>query len=193
MGEFGKNPDSRLFQSVLPDRTMTFSMRSRRPWRHWPPWMRARPTWSPTNASSPLRRCRVPGVRGTGRSQRSTAGWPTAPSSRTSDTALLRDPGPDSPGTSGALRSAPAPRLATERKCGRTPGGQPHRSRAQADSVMNNLHDMDVMFTKPLLSANVASVHHDLPELPIAIRDLHRDLEQFRVRSEETGAAFGGN
>ena len=69
---------------------------------------------------------------------------------------------------------------------------QAHRTRAQADSIMNDLHDLDVRITKQLLSANFASVHHDFLELPIAIGDLHRDLERFRVRSEEIGAALGG-
>ena len=70
---------------------------------------------------------------------------------------------------------------------------QAHRTRAQADSIMNDLHDLDVRITKQLLSANFASVHHDFLELPVAIGDLHRDLERFRVRSEEIGAALGGN
>ena len=69
---------------------------------------------------------------------------------------------------------------------------QAQRTMAQADWVMNHLHDLDVRITKQLLSANFASVHQDLLELPIAIRDLRRDLEQFRIRSEEIGAAFGG-
>ena len=33
-------------------------------------------------------------------------------------------------------------------------------------------------------------MYQDFLELPIAIRDLHRDLEQFRIRSEEIGATF---
>ena len=70
---------------------------------------------------------------------------------------------------------------------------QAHRTRAQADSIMNDLHDLDVRISKQLLSANFASVHRDFLELPIAIGDLHRDLERFRIRSEEIGAAFGGN
>ena len=63
----------------------------------------------------------------------------------------------------------------------------------QADRVMDDLHDMDIRITKQLLSANFTSVYHDFLELPIAIRDLHRDLEQFRAQSEEIGAAFAGN
>lgn len=72
---------------------------------------------------------------------------------------------------------------------------QAHRTRAQADRVMNHLHDLDVMVTKQILSANFASVRRDFLELPIAARarDLHRDLEQFRIRSQEIGAVLGGN
>ena len=69
---------------------------------------------------------------------------------------------------------------------------QAHRTRAQTDSIMNDLHDMDIRITKRMLSADFASVYHDFLELPIAMGDLERDLERFRVRSEEMGAAFGG-
>ena len=70
---------------------------------------------------------------------------------------------------------------------------QAHRTRDQTDSIMDDLHDMDIRITKQLLSADFASVYHDFLELPIAMRDLQRDLQQFRVRSEEMGAALGGN
>ena len=70
---------------------------------------------------------------------------------------------------------------------------QAHRTMAQADRIMNDLHDMDIRITKQILSSRFASVYHDFSELPIAIRDLHRDLEQFRARSEEIGVAFAGN
>ena len=70
---------------------------------------------------------------------------------------------------------------------------QAHRTRVQTDSIMNDLHDMDIRIRKQMLSADFASVYHDFLELPIAIRNLQRDLERFRVRSEEMGAAFGGN
>ena len=52
---------------------------------------------------------------------------------------------------------------------------------------------MDIRITKQLLSASFASVYQDFLELPVAIRDLHRDLEQFRIRSEEIGATLGQN
>ena len=70
---------------------------------------------------------------------------------------------------------------------------QAHRTRAQTDSIMDDLHDLDIRITKRLLSADFASVHHDFLELPMAMGDLERDLERFRVRSEEMGAALGGN
>ena len=47
---------------------------------------------------------------------------------------------------------------------------QAHRTRAQADRVMNDLHDLDIRITKELLSASFASVHRDFLELPIAVR-----------------------
>ena len=67
---------------------------------------------------------------------------------------------------------------------------QAHQTMNQADRIMDDLHDMDIRITKQLLSASFASVYQDFLELPIAIRDLHRDLEQFRIRSEEIGATF---
>ena len=70
---------------------------------------------------------------------------------------------------------------------------QAHRTRTQTDSIMNDLHDLDIRITKRLLSADFASVYHDFLELPIAMGDLRRDLERFRVRSEEMGAALGWN
>ena len=70
---------------------------------------------------------------------------------------------------------------------------QARRTQAQASTIMNHLHDLDVRISKQQLSANFAAVRRDFLELPRAIRDLYRDLERFRVRSEEIGAAFGGN
>ena len=70
---------------------------------------------------------------------------------------------------------------------------QAHRTRSQSDQILDQLDDMDIIITKQLLSANFAAVYHDFLELPIAIRDLHRDLEQFRARSEEIGAVFAEN
>ena len=70
---------------------------------------------------------------------------------------------------------------------------QAHRTRARAGSIMDRLHDLDVMISKRRLSANFAAVRRDLLELPVAVRDLDRDLERLRVRWEEMGAAFGGN
>ena len=69
---------------------------------------------------------------------------------------------------------------------------QAHSTGARADSIMNDLHDLNIRITKRLLSAGSASTHRDFLELPVAIRDLHRELERFRVRSEEIGAALGG-
>ena len=70
---------------------------------------------------------------------------------------------------------------------------QAHQTRSQADRIMDELHDMDIIITKQLLSANFAAVYHDFLELPIAISELHRDLVQFRARSEEIGAVFAEN
>ena len=67
---------------------------------------------------------------------------------------------------------------------------QARQTMQQADRIMDDLHDMDIRITKQLLSASFASVYQDFLELPVAIRDLHRDLEQFRIRSEEIGATF---
>ena len=68
---------------------------------------------------------------------------------------------------------------------------QAERTTAQADVIMADLRDMDIRITKQLLSANFASVYHDFQMVPIAIDALHRDLEQFRARSEEISATFG--
>ena len=70
---------------------------------------------------------------------------------------------------------------------------QAYRTLGRADLLMSELHDLDVLIAKGLLSANFASVYRDFLELPLAIRDLHRDLQQFRAQSEEIGAAFAGN
>ncbi len=70
---------------------------------------------------------------------------------------------------------------------------QAHRTMNQADRIMDDLHDMDIRITKQLLSASFASVFQDFLALPVAIRDLHRDLEQFRIRSEEIGATLEQN
>ena len=70
---------------------------------------------------------------------------------------------------------------------------QARQTRAQAARIIEELNDMDIIITKQLLSANFAAVYHDFLELPIAISDLHRDLEQFRARSEEIGAVFVEN
>ena len=67
------------------------------------------------------------------------------------------------------------------------------RTMAQADRIMVDLRDMDIRITKQMLSANFASVYHDFQEVPAAIGDLHQDLAQFRARSEEISATFGGN
>ena len=70
---------------------------------------------------------------------------------------------------------------------------QAHETMRSSDQIMADLHDMDIKITKQLLSANFASVYQDFLELPVAIRDLHRDLEQFRIRSEEIGATLHQN
>lgn len=70
---------------------------------------------------------------------------------------------------------------------------QAHQTLNQADRIMDDLHDMDIRITKQLLSANFTSVYRDFLELPIAISQLHRDLEQFRIRSDEIGATFHQN
>ena len=67
---------------------------------------------------------------------------------------------------------------------------QAYQTMNQADRIMDDLHDLDIRMTKQLLSANFAAVYRDFLELPVAINDLHRDLEQFRIRSEEIGATF---
>ena len=65
-------------------------------------------------------------------------------------------------------------------------------SRAGFSAIFEGLND-ELLRLGILARANFASVHHDFLELPIAIGDLRRDLERFRIRSEEVGAAFGGN
>ena len=68
---------------------------------------------------------------------------------------------------------------------------QAHQTMNQADRIIVAFSDMDIRITKQLLSASFASVYQDFLELPVAIRDLHRDLEQFRIRSEEIGVTLG--
>ena len=70
---------------------------------------------------------------------------------------------------------------------------QARQTRAQAARIIRELSDMDIIITKQLLSANFAAVYYDYVELPIALRDLHGDLEQFRARSEEIGTVFVEN
>ena len=71
---------------------------------------------------------------------------------------------------------------------------QAHRTRAQADRVMNDLHDLDV---EDHQAAPQRRPRLGPPRLPgVAYQPsghLHRDLEQFRMRSEEIGADLGGN
>ena len=67
---------------------------------------------------------------------------------------------------------------------------QAHQTIAQADRIIIELADMDVMITKRLLSAHFSTAYGGYLELPAAISELHRDLEQFRERSEEIAAVF---
>ena len=67
---------------------------------------------------------------------------------------------------------------------------QAHQTMNQADRIMDDLHDMDIQITKQLLSANFAPIFSEFMKLPLSVSDLHRDLEQFRIRSEEIGATF---
>ena len=67
---------------------------------------------------------------------------------------------------------------------------QAHQTMNQADHLMESVHDMDLRISKQLLSAHFVSLYQSFLELPIAISDLNRDLEQFRIRSEEIGATF---
>ncbi len=93
--------------------------------------------------------------------------------------------------TEGRLRAERADRK--EREIYRQWREQAGRILAQADRIMTELRDMDLRISKQLLSANFASVYGDFLEMPTAISDLHRELEDFRSRSGEISAALGGH
>ena len=62
---------------------------------------------------------------------------------------------------------------------------------AQSNIIMDELRQMNIELNKQVLSAQFASVYRDFEVIPIAITNLHYDLESFRIKSRELEARFG--
>lgn len=70
---------------------------------------------------------------------------------------------------------------------------QAFRTLGQAQLIMNDLHDMNIVITKQRLSAHFAALYEDFQQIPPAITLLHRELERFRKESERIQKTFGVN
>ena len=60
----------------------------------------------------------------------------------------------------------------------------------QADTIMDELRQLNLEITKQTLSADFAALHRDFEQIPAAITTLHTELELFRTRSEELEKRF---
>ena len=61
---------------------------------------------------------------------------------------------------------------------------------AQADTIMDELRQLNLEITKQTLSADFAALYRDFEQIPAAITTLHSELELFRMRSEELERRF---
>ncbi len=68
---------------------------------------------------------------------------------------------------------------------------QAFRTLGQAQLIMLDLHDMNVIITKQRLSAHFAALYEDFQEIPPAITLLHEELDRFRQESEKIQQTFG--
>ena len=62
---------------------------------------------------------------------------------------------------------------------------------AQSNIIMDELRQMNIELSKQVLSAQFASIYRDFETVPIAITNLHHDLESFRIKSRELETRFG--
>ncbi len=60
----------------------------------------------------------------------------------------------------------------------------------RVDEIVLDLDDMDVIIKKLNLSANFSALHTNFEALTLSITGLHRDLEGFRLKSEEIARTF---
>ena len=70
---------------------------------------------------------------------------------------------------------------------------QAFRTLGQAQTIMMDLHDMNVIITKQSLSAHFASLYDEFHTIPPAITILHEELARFREESERIQTTFGVN
>ncbi len=68
---------------------------------------------------------------------------------------------------------------------------QAFRTLGQAQFIMAELHDMNVIITKQSLSAHFASLYEEFHTIPPAITLLHQELARFRQESERIQETFG--
>ncbi|MXX93745.1 MAG: hypothetical protein F4Y63_09925 [Chloroflexi bacterium] len=62
--------------------------------------------------------------------------------------------------------------------------------KARVDEIVRDIDDMDVIIKKLNLSANFSALHTSFESLTLSITGLHRDLEGFRLKSDEIARTF---
>ena len=68
---------------------------------------------------------------------------------------------------------------------------QAFRTLGQAQGIMVDLHDMNVIITKQSLSAHFAALYDEFHTIPPAITLLHEELAKFRDESDRIQQTFG--
>ena len=68
---------------------------------------------------------------------------------------------------------------------------QAFRTLGQAQAIMSDLHDMNIIITKQSLSAHFAALYEDFHTIPPAITMLHEELARFRQESDRIQQTFG--
>ena len=68
---------------------------------------------------------------------------------------------------------------------------QAFKTLGQAQTIMLDLHDMNVIITKQSLSAHFAALYDDFHTIPPAITLLHEELRRFREESDRIHQTFG--
>ena len=68
---------------------------------------------------------------------------------------------------------------------------QAYKTLGQAQSIMTELHDMNIIITKQSLSAHFAALYEEFQAIPPAITLLHQELARFRAESERIHQTFG--
>ena len=69
--------------------------------------------------------------------------------------------------------------------------GQAYKTLGQAQLIMYDLNDMNVIITKQRLSAHFAALYEDFQTIPPAISLLHEELARFREESNRIQETFG--